>query len=148
MDVTFLAGRPLKVNGNEYEPGDEVPQVDLDTIPAIESYVSAGYLYRVVDEEGYNKLPPHLFHTVQTRRELEAQLENDRSFEEPVEEAQAVGEASDETQLANRQAELAVEHAEARKRRGVVLTEAEKAAAVDASGTKAAPKKTAAKKEN
>lgn len=136
-DFEYIGGRPFTLGDMQVEPGQTIPQDYINLIPALESWISAGYIYRVVPDEGYGQLPPHVFNAVSTRREAEAALAGDPGVTNVVDAAQAQHEASDAVHLAEKQVEQGDEHARVvRRRRSAGLSEQEKADAVEATSRK------------
>lgn len=72
--ITYIAGRPLKIGHRIVQPGEEV---DPSIFPRIESLVASGRLYRVYNGDDYSKLPSWLFKAVMTRQEAEAKIAGD-----------------------------------------------------------------------
>ena len=132
LDLEYIVGRPISVGETDFWPGEDLPQEYVDQIPLIESYVSAGYIYRVHPELGYERLPPHLYNDVVTRKEAEAHLEGDPGITAPIDAAQVTGNRSDTTVTARKQA-FVQEHTKPRTRK---ITAADKASAVDATPEK------------
>src|SRR5688572_23210114 len=75
--MTYICGRPFTSEDGQHNPGEEVP--NAPTFPLLESLVNSGFLYRVYEGNGYDRLPPHVFNAVQTRREAQAAIEGDES---------------------------------------------------------------------
>lgn len=57
-DFIYVAGRPQQIDGVDVQPGD---RIDETKIPHLESFISAGYVYRLADEADIDRLPPHMF---------------------------------------------------------------------------------------
>ena len=70
--LSYVAGRPLDIGANHFDPGDAVPADSIREIPYVESFVSSGYLYVTHGPKGYEALPPHIYGLVKTRIEAEA----------------------------------------------------------------------------
>jgi hypothetical protein len=128
-DIEYIVGRPFDVNGHDVWPGETLADEDVDNIPALDSWVSAGYIYRVTPAKGYDSLPPHIYSIVNTRAEVESILAGDPGITSAVDSAQEAGAAAETTQLAEKQARTDEAHAEHRRRQGK-LTAADRANAV------------------
>ena len=90
----FIAGRPFAVDGGNVEPGDELTKAQVESIPYLESFIHAGYIYVVYTAKDYDRLPPHIFTAVMTRREAEHMVHQKDSV--AVEEAIKAQERGDE----------------------------------------------------
>lgn len=95
--ITYLAGRPIKVDGKNYDVGDEV---DVSTIPHLDAFVSTGHLYKVHDDKDNAWIPPHLYNSVMSYKEARAKIDGD-----PGVSTTAAKEADDITGDAKRLAE-------------------------------------------
>jgi len=127
LDLEYIVGRPLTVGDTDFAPGDDLPQEYVEQIPLLESFVNAGYLYRVHPEQGYDRLPPHLYTTVVTRKEAEAIIEGDPGVTAVIDANQVAGRRSDVQVTAHKQA-LVQQHTKPRTRK---LSAADKASAVE-----------------
>lgn len=90
----FIAGRPFAVDGGLVEPGDELTKAQVESIPYLESFIHAGYIYVVYTAKDYDRLPPHIFTAVMTRQEAELKVHQKDGV--AVEEAIAAQERGDE----------------------------------------------------
>ena len=132
LDLEYIVGRPITVGDREFWPAEDLPLEYVEQIPLIESWVSAGYIYRVHPDQGYDRLPPHIYNDVITRKEAEAAIEGDPGVTGPIDAAQVYGYRSDVTVTAHKQAYVQ-EHTKPRARK---ITAADKASAVDATPEK------------
>lgn len=100
MTLIYIAGRPLDVGDDHYNPGDKIPSSAIDSIPQLPSFVSAGMIYLVHGKEGIDKLPPHLFSVVSSKADALFAIEGgtviDIKREEPSEENAAIALAESE----------------------------------------------------
>lgn len=107
MDMEYIAGRPFAVNGDYVEPGDRLTRPQLESIPYMESYVSAGYIYPVYTKKDYDRLPPHIFTTVMQRREMEAAMaQRTAMVPEDIAAAQEEGDKDESRILAAKEAKI------------------------------------------
>lgn len=83
--VRYIAGRPLNIGSDKFEPGDTIPAAAIALIPYVESFTNSGHIYVVHGENGYEKLPPHIYGVVKTKREVEEAM----AAEAPIELEQA-----------------------------------------------------------
>ena len=127
LDLEYIVGRPITVGDRDFWPAEDLPQEYVEQIPLIESFVSAGYLYRVHPELGYDRLPPHLYNDVVSRKEAEAAIEGDPGITAPIDAAQVTGNRSETTVTARKQAYVQ-EHTRPRVRK---ISAADKASAVE-----------------
>jgi len=119
MSIKYLAGRTFDVGEDTVEPGDELTKAQVESIPWLESFISAGYIYAVTPDKGYDTLPPHVFNAVQTKAEAIAAIEAGKDGTTITEVSAASQEAvnSDEqSKLAARQREADEEFARRRNR--------------------------------
>ena len=73
--VKYIAGRPMQITGDVVvDVGDEV---DPSLFPYLDAFISAGYLYVVHPDKGYDSLPPHVFSAVMTQAEAEQKMAGD-----------------------------------------------------------------------
>lgn len=126
VETEYIVGRPLIVGDRQFWPAEDLPQEYVDEIPLIESWVSAGYIYRVVPDKGYDRLPPHIYTAVITRKEAEAKLEGDPGITAPIDAAQVTGTKGEASVAADKQAKLQIQPRRTRK-----ITAADKASAVE-----------------
>jgi len=128
LDLEYIVGRPLTVGDRAFWHGEDLPQEYVLQIPLLESFVSSGYLYRVHPDQGYDRLPPHIYNDVITRKEAEAIIEGDPGVTAAISTAQEAGMRSDVQVTAHTQAER---QRTPRRTRKVKLTAADKASAVE-----------------
>jgi hypothetical protein len=124
--LEYIVGRPITVGDKDFWPAEDLPQEYVDQIPLIDSWVSAGYLYRVHPDLGYDRLPPHIYNDVVTRKEAEAKLAGDPGITAVIDAAQETGRKADVSVTANKQAKL-----QRTPRRTRKLTAEDKASAVE-----------------
>lgn len=101
--MKYVCGRPFDTEYGHHTPGDVVEQAPLfANLPVL---VSAGLLYPYSPDEGYEYLPPHLFSATNTRAEVIAKIEGDRSAQEMTD-LPFFGEIPEEITQAHREAVL------------------------------------------
>jgi hypothetical protein len=127
-DLEYIVGRPITVGDTDFWPAEDLPQEYVEQIPLIDAWVSAGYLYRIVPEIGYGRLPPHIYNDVVTRKEAEAIIEGDPGVTSTIDAAQETGRKADVNVTATKQARL---QRQPRRTRKVGPTAADKASAVE-----------------
>lgn len=152
-NVKFICGRPFDSEYGHHDPGEEVTQAPQFQL--LETLVHAGLLYPYAPDEGYDFLPPHLFSILNTRQEVEQQMEGDPAANtlgqsqwgvhgkpEVVKQAESQVKAAEDHRAATMKA--AEEHT-AKKAAAAQNPPARKSVA-DTVAKKTAAKKTAAKK--
>ena len=68
-DTGYIVGRPFKTTEGWCWPGEPAP-VEAVTSTNLYALISSGFLYPWVPDEGYAKLPPHVFSAVRTYQEV------------------------------------------------------------------------------
>jgi len=136
MSIKYLAGRTFDVGEDTVEPGDELTAAQVKSIPWLEAFVSAGYIYAVTPDKGYDQLPPHVFNAVQTKAEAVAAIEAGKAgttITEVSTAGQAAVDDDEQTKLAAKQQENDEEFAAHRNSiAAAVPTKEEKEDAVNA----------------
>jgi len=68
-ETRYIVGRYFKSHEGTHTPGDAAPESAAQW-HNLHQLVASGLLYAVVEDEGYTKLPPHVFNAVRTRQEV------------------------------------------------------------------------------
>ena len=68
-DTGYIVGRPFKTTEGWCWPGEPAP-VEAVTSTNLYALISSGFVYPWVPDEGYTKLPPHVFSAVRTYQEV------------------------------------------------------------------------------
>lgn len=75
-NIKYMASRPFKTEDGEVWPGDDI---DASKVPDIQLLVQAGFVVPYAPNQGYSKLPAHLWTYVQRKTEAQAKLDGDSS---------------------------------------------------------------------
>lgn len=133
MSIKYLAGRTFDVGTDTVEPGDQLTEAQVASIPYLDSFISSGYIYVVTPAKGYDQLPPHVFNAVQTRVEAEAAIEAGKEgtfTTQGADDAQKTVNEDEQSKLAEKQQKQDELFADYRRTRRHKITQDEKEKAV------------------
>ena len=57
MSTKYIVGRPLQLNGEKFEIGDELSAKDIQSIPRLESFINGRFIFQVFSAADAKKLP-------------------------------------------------------------------------------------------
>ena len=113
--VKYIVGRPFTSEEGEHNTGEEVDPGLAESWRYVEALVNSGYLYKVYDE-GYDRLPPHVYNSVMLKHEAEAKIEGDSSYIEAQNDwnkPKVLKDAEKQAEIDEKVHELVLDHAAA-----------------------------------
>lgn len=121
MSYIYIAGREIKDYPHTFQPGEVVPDAE-ERFKYLEAFINSGMLYRVTDNNDYDRLPPHVYGYVMSNQETRdiielGQAQHKVAWQKPeaLEESEKVAQIQEEIYLiqAGKKEELLRRRAEA-----------------------------------
>jgi len=72
MATKYIVGRPLQINGEKFDIGDELSPKEIQAIPRLESYINGRFIFPVYSSADAKKLPNFVIAKMHTAKAAEA----------------------------------------------------------------------------